>query len=176
MLQFSRAVPAIFLTIFLLPVSHLAAQSPEADRAAERTNVLLTVHLGKLVDGKRSEVKSYRLVLVDGGSSSRLLAGARVPFPAAADDAAGPGAFVYQNVGFTTEAHAWVLADGRVKIIASIEDSRVVAGNSGAPPSVQTRQLSVNAVLKPGIPMEVTRVEGIQDQSGFVEIEAEVGR
>ncbi len=49
-------------------------------------------------------------------------------------------------------------------------------GQGDDPPHVETRQLSVNAVLTPGEPLEVGRVEGIRDRSGFVEVEAKILR
>jgi len=166
------------LTFFAAPA---LAQSESTEKSAgPSVNVLLTVHLGSLEGGKPKDVRSYNLVVVSGGPGSKLLSGARVPFPATAedsDDDDGDRAvtYVYQNIGFTTEAHAWVLEDGRIKLIASLEDSFVEKSEDpDAPPSVETRQLSVNAILKPGVPMEVTRVEGIRDSSGFVEIEAKV--
>jgi hypothetical protein len=145
----------------------MAAAEPAKGAAADGQNVKLTVRLGLLVDGGRTNVKSYELVLIDGGVSSKLLSGARVPFR-------GPEGPVYQNIGFTTEAHAWVLEDGRIKIVATIEDSRLVETGADRPPTVETRQVAVNAILEPGEPMEVTRVDGIRDQSGFLEIEAKV--
>jgi len=154
----------------LLPLSLHAADAKEGDPAR---NVKLTVRLGKLIDGKRSEVKSYDLVIVSGGAASRLLSGARVPLPTGGGGGDAP-AFVYQNIGFTTEAFAWVLDGERIKIVGSIEDSRVVERGAGQLPTVETRQVSISAVLKPGIPMEVTRVDGIRDLAGFVEIEATI--
>jgi hypothetical protein len=41
-------------------------------------NVLLIFRLGTLEDGARKDVKSYQLVVISGGSGSRLLNGARV--------------------------------------------------------------------------------------------------
>jgi Flp pilus assembly secretin CpaC len=166
------------LCALILPAGSIFAQEP--DGALSGTNVLLTVRLGRLEAGKPTEVQSYNLVVVSGGPSSRLLSGARVPFPSTAEDAddddgGGKVTYVYQNIGFTTEAHAWVLDDGRIKLIATLENSFVQPSSTkGEPPSVETRQLSVNAILTPGKPMEVTRIEGIRDSSGFVEIEAKV--
>jgi hypothetical protein len=163
---------AIVLSALLFGASVAAADPGDAATGeSEARNVLLTVRLGKLVNGKPADVKSYDLVVVSGGMSSRLLSGARVPFPTQADDDDAPEV-VYQNIGFTTEAHAWVLEDGRVKVAATIEDSRVQDDPAGGPPTVETRQVAVNAILTPGRPLEVTRVQGIRDGSGFVEIEA----
>jgi len=41
---------------------------------------------------------------------------------------------------------------------------------------VQTRQMRVNAVLTDGVPLELTRGEGVMDRPGFVEIEAKILR
>ncbi len=172
----------VLLTATIFVSGPALAQDESTETSAGRqTNVLLTVRLGRLEGGKPTDVKSYDLVVVSGGPSSRLLSGARVPFPATAEDRdaddhdMGRVTYVYQNIGFTTEAHAWVLADGRIKLVASLEDSFVKKSEDPAqPPYVETRQLSVNAILTPGKPMEVTRVEGIRESSGFVEIEAKV--
>lgn len=164
-----RVLIALSLAAALSCLGAVAAE-PEANPR----NVKLTVRLGKLVDGKRGETKSYDLALVSGGVPSRLLSGARVPLPTSGGgEGEAGGAIVYQNIGFSTEAFAWVLADGRIKITATIEDSRL-AVHAPQPPTVETRQLSVSAILKPGVPQEVTRVNGIGDLSGFVEVEAQV--
>ena len=61
-------------------------------------------------------------------------------------------------------------------MIANIEDSRIRDGSGDAPPTIETRQLSVNAILSDGVPLEVTRVDGVTEHSGFVEIEATILR
>ena len=63
-----------------------------------------------------------------------------------------------------------------IKVVADIEDSRVVAGENGNPPTVETRQLTVSAVLTEGIGLELTRVDGVADISGYVELEAKILR
>jgi Flp pilus assembly secretin CpaC len=146
-----------------------------AEAAGPAENVKLTFRMGQLDGNKRTGVKSYDLVVISGGIGSRLLSGARIPFPADEDDDDDPE-WVYQNIGFTTEVHAWVLEDGRIKVIATLEDSSVVAGAGDAPPHVETRQLSINAVLTDGKPLEVGRIDGIRDRSGFVEVEATILR
>ena len=174
-------IAAALASALIVPAGSALADQPESSEAdsSPAANVLLSVRLGRLEAGKRTEVKSYDLVVVSGGPGSKLLSGARVPFPATAEDADDDGldeiTYVYQNIGFTTEAQAWVLEDGRIRLLANLEDSFVAPSTSkGEPPSVETRQLSVNAILKPGQPLEVTRIEGIREASGFVEIEATV--
>jgi hypothetical protein len=93
------------------------------------------------------------------------------------DKAAADGArFVYQNIGFSAEAMVWILSSGKIKLVGSFEDSRLSEAVAGRPPVVETRQLSVNTVLTDGQPMEVTRVDGGTDPSGYVEVEAKVLR
>ena len=182
MLRIKQAwITTALMSAAILVAGPALAHDESTEMSAGTTNVLLTVRLGRLEAGKPTDVKSYNLVVVSGGPSSRLLSGARVPFPATAEDAdtdddgMGKVTYVYQNIGFTTEAHAWVLNDGRIKLIASLEDSFVEPSKTkGEPPSVETRQLSINAILKPGEPLEVTRIEGIRESSGFVEIEAKI--
>ncbi len=83
-------------------------------------------------------------------------------------------AIVYQNIGFSTEARVWLVDEKSLKVMAEIEDSRVREGEGGAPPSVETRQVSINAVLTDGVPMELTRVQGVTDQSGYLEVRADI--
>ena len=120
-------------------------------------------------------VKTYHLVVGPETKGSTLLSGARVPLPVGGD-AADKAAFVYQNIGFSVVAEAFVLTDGRIRLNAQLEDSRLLEPVAGRPPVVETRQLSVNAVLSEGKPLEVTRVEGEVDPNGFVEVEAKVER
>ena len=173
-----RWVVAVFLVAGLLSVGPILAESSDSGEpaAGPAENVLLTVRMGKIEENKRVDVKSYDLVVVSGGLGSRLLSGARVPFPTSGEDDGDTGKWVYQNIGFTTEVHVWVTDDGRIKLIATLEDSRVESGKDGMPPSVETRQLSINAMLTPGKALVVGRVEGIRDRSGFVEVEAKILR
>ncbi len=177
----SRIAAAILVTGLLL-AGHALAQSDEAagTAAGPAENVLLTVRLGRLEEGKRVDVSSYQLVVVSGGPPSKFLSGARVPIPTGTEDdddeqGAELTAYVYQNIGFTTQVHAWVMDDGRIKLIATLEDSFIEAENDELP-EIETRQLSINALLTPGKPLEVGRVEGIRERSGFVEIEAKLLR
>ena len=169
-----RWIVTVLLVAGLLSMGPILAESEGsgATAAGPAENVMLTVRIGQLEGNKRVAVKSYDLVVVSGGLGSKLLSGARVPFPATDEDDVDE--WVYQNIGFTTEVHAWVMKDGRIKLIATLEDSEVEAGQDGKPPSVETRQLSINAILTPGEPLEVGRVEGIRDRSGFVEVEARI--
>ncbi len=169
-----RWIVTVLLVAGLLSVGPILAESEGsgATAAGPAENVMLTVRIGQLEGNKRVAVKSYNLVVVSGGLGSKLLSGARVPFPAS--DKSDVDGWVYQNIGFTTEVHAWVMKDGRIKLIATLEDSEIEAGQDGKPPSVETRQLSINAILTPGEPLEVGRVEGIRGRSGFVEVEARI--
>ena len=171
----------------LLPVLMLAASVATVQAQAEpgsNENVLITVRMGKLEGELRVPVKSYCLVVADGTPGSKLLSGERVPFPMGkgtlADkfdsDVETTGSFVYRNIGFATEIRAWIVDKKLIKIVADIEDSRVREGKEGEPPTVETRQLSVNAILTDGVPLELTRVEGVTAQPGFVEIEAKILR
>ena len=171
-----RWIVTVVLVAGLVSVGPILAESPDsgAPAAGPAENVMLTVRMGQLEGNKRAAVQSYDLVVVSGGLGSKLLSGARVPFPTSDENEGDADGWVYQNIGFSTEVHAWVMEDGRIKLIATLEDSKVEAGKDGMPPSVETRQLSINAMLTPGEPLEVGRIEGIRDRSGFVEVEAEI--
>jgi hypothetical protein len=174
-----RLAVAVTLVLLASGAAILAAEAPAAGQIDSKQNVRITVRLGALEDGNRVPVKTYTLVVASGSVGSKLLAGERVPFPASIQEGGSAGShdvksFVYQNVGFVTEVRAWVLDKRKIMLYAEIEDSRVVKSTEGMPPKVETRQLSVNAVLDDGIPFELTRVEGVTDKSGFVEIEATI--
>lgn len=171
----------------LLPVLLLAATVATAQAEAEQgsdANVLITVRMGTLEGDLRVPLKSYTLVVADGTPGSKLLSGERIPFPTSkgtlADkldpDGETTASFAYRNIGFVTEIRAWILDKKSIKVRADIEDSRVRQSEDGKPPTVETRQLNVNAILTDGEPLELTRVEGVTDRSGFVEIEAKILR
>ena len=165
-------IPAVVILIALLSATPIAmAQSQSATNSApEDVNILIQFRMGTLEDGKRVPTKTYDLIVSTGTSGSKLLSGLRVPFPTST----GGDGIVYQNVGFTTEVLTWILDKKRIKLLANIENSIVIEDEDGGPPSVETRQVSVNAILENGVPMELTRVEGILDKPGFVEVEATI--
>jgi len=170
-MKFNRfAATAGALVMVLLLAAPANAQNAQSDDS--QTNVLMTFRLGTLEDGSKKIVKSYSLVVAAGTSGSRLLAGERVPFPASGED----GAIVYQNIGFVTDVRVMLLDKKRIMVVADIENSSIKDHGPGEPPTVETRQLAVNAVLTDGQPLELTRADGITDTSGFVEVEAKVLR
>ena len=166
------------LILVAAPAPSRAQEPPASNPVAEpRGNVKVTIRLGRLENGQRRPMKSYDLVVAPETAGSKLLAGARVPLPVGDDKAEAAGArFVYQNIGFSAEAMVWILSNGKIKLQGNFEDSRLSEAVGGRPPVVETRQLSVNTVLTDGQPMEVTRVEGGTDPSGYVEVEAKVLR
>ncbi len=177
--RIAAVMTGALLAVIVAPAGAEEARPPSP--AEPQTNVRITVRIGRIEQGKRNVLKSYDLVVAAGPVGSSLLSGARVPIPTAAGDAADKGAggdgstrFVYQNIGFSTDAKAWIVADKKVKLLANIEDSRLKDRAAGLPPIVETRQMSMSAILSDGVPMEVTRFEGETDLSGFVEIEARI--
>ena len=162
----------------LLVLAPMVAAQTDSQNLGSKTNILITVRMGTIENGKKIPTKSYSLIVASGTMGSKLLAGQRVPFPATAGEAAaeadGARRIVYQNVGFVTEMKAWVMDKQKIKLVADIEDSRIAAGKPGEPPSVETRQLAVNAILTDGVPLELTRMDGVTDQAGFVEVEAKI--
>ena len=158
----------------LLALVFAAPLSAQADKGMVEgeTNVQLIFRMGTIENGQKSEVKSYTLVVAEGPVGSKLLAGQRVPFPSSDDG----GAIVYQNIGFATEARVWMVGENMIKVVADIEDSRIREGEDGNPPTVETRQLVVSAVLTEGVSLELTRVNGVTDTPGYVELEAKILR
>jgi hypothetical protein len=173
---------ALAIACLLIHVPPAAAADDAPAAGLPPANILLKIRIGRLEAGKRVPVRSYDLLVTSGGSTAHLLSGARVPFPTVSRDADAPGAteekhmttFTYQNVGFSAEAQATLVDKNKIRVSAEIEDSRVKQGEAGAPPTVETRQLSVQVVLSEGVPVEVVRVEG--EESGYVEIEAKILR
>ncbi len=147
-----------------------AAQVGGSSLVEGTTNVQLTFKMGMIENGKKEQKKFYTLIVAEGPVGSKLLAGERVPFPGGGEG----GSIVYQNIGFATEARVWIVDDTMIKVVADIEDSRVVDGDGA--PKVETRQLSISAVLTDGEALELTRVEGLTDVNGYVELEAKLLR
>jgi hypothetical protein len=174
------AALAIACLLIHVPLAGAADDPPAA--ASPGANILLKIRIGRVEAGRRVPVRSYDLVVTSGGSTAKLLSGARVPIPMATREADAAGAsdekrmtsFTYQNVGFSAEAEALVVDKNKIRVAATIEDSRVKQGEVGTPPQVETRQLVVQAVFSEGVPIEVVRVEG--EESGYVEIEAKILR
>ena len=170
----------LLIVLLVTPSAGQTAESRSAGGDAGKSNVLITVRLVRIEAGRDVPTKSYTLVVADGTTGSKLLSGQRVPFPAggAGDEAATEGeairSFVYQNIGFVVEAGAWIVDEETIKLVADLEDSRIHENEDGKPPIVETRQLAINALMKNGVPLELTRVEGASDDSGFVEVEARI--
>ena len=163
-----QAAAAMLLALaFAAP---LAAQAGDAGAVEGTTNVQLIFRIGTIENGQKTQVKSYKLVVAEGAIGSRLLAGQRVPFPSSDVD----GGLVYQNIGFATEARVWLVDKKTIKVVADIEDSRLREGENGKPPTVETRQLVVSAVLTDGVALELTSVIGVADIAGYVDLEAKV--
>ena len=175
MLQRREAMAFLALAGMLLAAAPVSVQAQEAAaRPAEaQPNVSVTIRVHRLDHGQRRLLKSYNLLVAPDTPGSKLLSGSRVPLPMGGDGS-DKAAFIYQNIGFSANAEVKLLGDGRIKLVALIEDSRLAETVAGRPPVVETRQLSVNAVLTDGKPMEVTRVESETDPSGLVEVEAKI--
>jgi len=169
----ARACVALAL-VLVLAVPALAQQPPVAP--PDPPNILLIVRVGTREGGKRTVAKTYNLLLASGPKGSRLLSGTRVPLPSSTQE--GTTQYVYQNIGFSITANAQVLPGGKVFVDALLEDSRLKGAPNagGVPPTVETRQVAVTAVLADGAPAEVTQVEGVIDLPGFLEIEARILR
>ena len=167
-----RVAPACLISLALLVASAVAAAE---EPGPPPPNVRVTIRLGRLEQGKPRLLKTYNLVVGD-TRSAKLLSGARVPLPVGGDPAEKGAAFVYQNIGFSADVTVYLVGGGKIRIHAELEDSRLAETVAGRPPVVETRQLSFNSVVADGQPVEVTRVEGEADPSGFVEVEAKVMR
>ena len=165
---------AVLVLLVVIPQS-VAQEHAAKDPSA--TNVLMTFRIGTLEGKRKTTVKTYSLVVAEGTLGSKLLAGQRVPFPEASENG-DMSKIAYQNIGFATEVRVWVLDKKTIKLMADIEDSRVMKDEDGGPPSVETRQVSINAILTDGEALEVTRGEGIIEagSGGFVEVEAKILR
>jgi len=168
----------VFLLALVLAAPLLAQTEPVevSTKRGSKTNVRLTFRMGPIEGGQRTVAKSYSLIVAAGTTGSKLLSGERIPFPAQTADGDGTQTFVYQNIGFSIDVRVWLVDTNRIEIVADIEDSRIRPGVDGEPPTVETRQLAVNAILTGGVPLELTHVEGVTDKAGFVEVEAQILR
>ena len=186
MTHFERTIlVAGMLVAVLLAAPTAMAQTPDAtDSVAAGVNILIQFRMGTIDGDSRSVEKSYTLIVASGSLGSSMLAGRRVPFPTvdsgfsrgSADDSTPARAIVYQNIGFATNAEAMVIDGNKIRLRADIENSRIVESEDGGLPIVETRQLTINAILTDGKPLEVTCAEGVMDRPGFVEVEAEILR
>jgi hypothetical protein len=168
------------LVLAMIVAGGTLSTASEAPDDESQKNVLLLVRIVQMEGANRLPIKTYSLVVADGSPGSKLLAGARVPFPTevpgtekGSGDLTGMG-IAYQNIGFSTNARAWIVGEDKIRVMADIEDSQVVPGAEGAPPMVETRQMSVNAVLTDRTPLELTRAEGQGGRTAFVEVEARI--
>jgi hypothetical protein len=172
---FMKRLTSVLLGVALVAALLAAAPAIRAETeekaSGARPNIMVTFRIGKLEEGKRIQVKAYDLVAADGMRGSTLLSGARMPFPTSEGEGEMQ-AYVYHNVGFTTSVEAKIIGKDKILLRADIEDSRIREDVEGEPPIVETRQLSVNVVLADGVPLALTRVEGLSDQPGYVEVEA----
>ncbi len=186
MTRFKSARFAAGAVVALLLVSSMTVAQNAEPAAAEtaRANILVHFRTGVLDGEKRTVAKSYSVIVVSGAEGSDLLAGHRIPFPTmeagkssgADGDSAPARPIVYQNIGFVTHAVATIIDGGKILLRADLESSRLIEGEDGALPWVETRQVTFNAILTEGQPLEITRAEGLTEQAGFVEVEARILR
>ena len=72
------AAVVLLALVFAAP---LPAQADDTSMVEGKINVQLIFKMGKIENGQKSQVKSYRLIVAEGPVGSKLLAGQRVPFP-----------------------------------------------------------------------------------------------
>lgn len=166
---------ALFTLSFVAAVG--ATHGSEARKDAQG-HVLVTISIG---DGKKEPARQYQLVVAEGGEMARLFTGTRVPIPTTTFQSETAPAvpvtsFTYQNVGFTAQLRTW-LRDGKIKVDANIEESRIAPGSSNASqPAVQASQQTFQALLTDGKPMRILRADDTAGKAGYVELKAEIVR
>ena len=178
----SKRRTPVLLCVLALAALPLAAEMNVPDRDknedSHALNVLVTIRVG----APDAPVKSYQLVADGGGQAAKLMDGQRVPIPTTTFQTSSPPdvivpmtSYTYQNVGFEAEVRAWVQEDGRIKIVAEIEDSRLAdEPAAGGRPVIQTRHQRVHGTLIEGEPLRMTRVEEEGAGVRYLEILAEV--
>ena len=165
------------LGFVLLALFFGAAHGSEAQEGSPG-HVLVTISIG---EGRNEPARQYQLMVAEGGEMARLFTGTRVPIPTTTfqsqtEPAVPLTSFTYQNVGFTAQVRTW-LRDGKIKLDANIEESRIAPGSSNVPqPAVQTSQQTIQALLADGKPMRILRADDTAVKSGFVEFKAEIVR
>ena len=154
-----------FVLLSLVPISLAQSSTPSNEMATE--NVLVTIRIGTMEGGKRIPIKSFELIVAAGTPGSKLLSGRRVPIPTGGTD----GAITYQNIGFAANIVVWIVDKETIRVMADIENSRLIPGHQGSAPIIDTRQLTVNTTLKPGTSLDLVRAEVADGETGYVELE-----
>jgi len=168
MFMFARMFLVAFVLLSLVPIS-LAQSSMPTDEMAIK-NVLVTVRIGTMEGEKRILTKSFELIVAAETAGSKLLSGQRVPIPMGGTD----GAITYQNIGFAANIVVWIVDKETIRVMADIENSRLLPGHDGAAPVIETRQLTVNTTLKLGISLDLVRAKVTGAETGYVEMEVEL--
>lgn len=166
------------LTLSLVLVS--GAWAGQTSEPSEK-NIRVTIRVGHTEEGELS-VRSYQMMVVDGGEPTNLMTGSRFPIPTTTFQTSQPPrevvpmtSYTYQNVGFQAQVRAWLVADGKIKLDASIEMSRVGHDpRTGGQPLIVTRDQEFRTLLTPGVAMEVSRVESSNPGVSFFEIQADL--
>lgn len=166
--------------VSLVAMASVGWAGEQSDEASER-NIRVTIRVGQTEEGQLS-VRSYQLIVVDGGERTNLMTGSRFPIPTTTFQTSQPPreivpmtSYTYQNVGFSAELRAWLMTDGKIKVDAAIEMSRVGRDPlADGRPLIVTRDQQFQSLLTPGVAMEVSRVESANPGVSFFEIQADI--
>ncbi len=171
----------LVLVAILATVLPSLASGP--DVASPTGNVRITIELGRLESGKKSEVRHYECVTLL-GEKMDLNIGNRVPFPATTDPSASESetpvpvaSYTYQNVGLTANLMATRSERGRIEVAGDIAAS-MLGGlppdvHSSAPPKIGTITRRVNVLLDGGKPQRILTAEEPSLGTVYIELKAE---
>jgi hypothetical protein len=171
--------PLLVLCLALVFASPALSETP----SEEPDNLRVTFTVGRLDGGRAVPLKSYELLVADGGEPARFTTGARVPIPATAFNTAGKDgeavpvtSFTYQNVGFQATVEAQRRDDGRIRLHGAVEDSSLGTPVQGRP-VILTLNQRIDAVLDPGVTLRLNRIEEAHTEGStrtfYLEVRAE---
>jgi hypothetical protein len=175
---------ACLLLVFGLPAAAVAfAQDAGNPDESPGANIRVTVTLGDVEAETGPTVRTYKMLLRDGGPRVRMLMGWRTPIPTTSKpDEEGKApllSYIYQNVGMTAQLACRILPDGRVATQGAIEISGARPAIEGVEtpshmPIIGTFQQDLDLTLRVGVPLRVAEVPDPEGGTMYLELAAEI--
>ena len=148
----AMAFAFVSLSLFV-PTGGFAEDLKGEGPGAEKTLVVVLE-----VESPGSAVRRYELATTTRSADTELNLGRTVPLEVLRE---GKREIQYQDVGVRFRAQVTHLEDGRYRLRGRIEDRHLVpAAVDGRPPEMTTVSQSVQAIVQPGVPLEVAAAEG----------------
>ena len=144
----------VLVAAFVVNLSTFAAEAP-----GPHTNVLVTLDVGSVENGKDVVLKTYEMVLNANGLAVEMATGARIPIPTTTFDTSNAAAgnvvpvtsFTYQQVGFSANINVGFNEDGSIELRGRIEDSSLTETPAAdGRPFIQSMEQSFSLTLLDG--------------------------